>query len=77
MEQDNNSIDNDDNQIEITNNNDDNQEQNNDEVTTIAERVEIYIDDPDIIVARYSSNDNIVNAETITEIPLAFALLAK
>ena len=44
------------NDIEMT-------ENDNDVEPNIAERVEVYIDDPEIIIARFSTNDNIIEAE--------------
>ena len=38
-------------------------ENDNDVEPNIAERVEAYIDDPDIIIARFSTNNNIIEAE--------------
>ena len=41
------------------------EEQNEGETYTIGERVEVFIDDPEIVVARYSSNDNIIHPDSI------------
>ena len=40
-------------------------QQNEGETSTIGERVEVFIDDPEIVVARYSSNDNVIHPDSI------------
>jgi len=49
------------NEIELANI----EEQNEGETYTIGERVEVFIDDPEIIVARYASNDNVIHPDYI------------